>query len=87
MNNYKLNFGLIHNRLLLTFKKFNLFRADSLVSSLTLLSVVSQFDCERAFNRQVGFQVPTTPVMEGIIDFHHDLVFFLLLYLDLLCGF
>ena len=25
---------------------------------------------------QLGFQDPATPVMEGIINFHHDLVFF-----------
>jgi cytochrome c oxidase subunit 2 len=28
---------------------------------------------------QFGFQDPATPVMEGIIDFHHDLVFFLII--------
>jgi heme/copper-type cytochrome/quinol oxidase subunit 1 len=26
---------------------------------------------------QLGFQDPATPVMEGIIDLHHDIVFFL----------
>jgi cytochrome c oxidase subunit 2 len=28
---------------------------------------------------QLGFQDPATPVMEGIINFHHDLFFFLIL--------
>jgi cytochrome c oxidase subunit 2 len=28
---------------------------------------------------QLGFQDPATPVMEGIINFHHDLAFFLIL--------
>jgi cytochrome c oxidase subunit 2 len=28
---------------------------------------------------QMGFQDPATPVMEGIINFHHDLFFFLIL--------
>lgn len=28
---------------------------------------------------QIGFQDPATPVMEGIINFHHDLAFFLVL--------
>ena len=28
---------------------------------------------------QVGFQDPATPVMEGIINFHHDLVFYLII--------
>ena len=30
-----------------------------------------------ASNYQLGFQVPASPVMEGIINFHHDLFFFL----------
>lgn len=28
-------------------------------------------------NYQLGFQIPASPVMEGIINFHHDLFFFL----------
>lgn len=32
---------------------------------------------EKAHNWQFGFQVPYSPVMEGIINFHHDLFFFL----------
>ena len=32
---------------------------------------------ERSHNWQYGFQLPATPVMEGIINFHHDLFFFL----------
>jgi cytochrome c oxidase subunit 2 len=30
-----------------------------------------------ATNYQFGFQIPASPVMEGIINFHHDLFFFL----------
>jgi cytochrome c oxidase subunit 2 len=30
-----------------------------------------------ASNYQFGFQIPASPVMEGIINFHHDLFFFL----------
>jgi len=30
-----------------------------------------------ATNYQFGFQIPASPVMEGIIYFHHDLFFFL----------
>lgn len=33
---------------------------------------------ESATNYQFGFQVPASPVMEGIINFHHDLFFFLI---------
>jgi len=32
---------------------------------------------ESAKNWQFGFQIPASPVMEGIINFHHDLFFFL----------
>lgn len=36
---------------------------------------------------QKGFQVPASPVMEGIIDFHHDLMFFLLIILGFVIFF
>jgi len=26
---------------------------------------------------QIGFQFPASPIMEGIIDLHHDIMFFL----------
>ncbi len=29
--------------------------------------------------KQFGFQYPATPIMEGIIDFHHDLIFLLII--------
>jgi cytochrome c oxidase subunit 2 len=32
---------------------------------------------DRISNYQIGFQLPASPVMEGIINFHHDLFFFL----------
>jgi cytochrome c oxidase subunit 2 len=32
---------------------------------------------KHASNYQIGFQIPASPVMEGIINFHHDLFFFL----------
>jgi cytochrome c oxidase subunit 2 len=32
---------------------------------------------KHAHNYQFGFQTPASPVMEGIINFHHDLFFFL----------
>lgn len=34
---------------------------------------------DASFPWQMGFQDPATPVAEGIINFHHDLVFFLVL--------
>ena len=42
---------------------------------------------------QISFQDPATPVMEGIINFHHDLMFFLIivviavLYIVIRCVF
>ena len=33
--------------------------------------------CDVAENWQVSFQDPATPIMEGIINLHHDLMFFL----------
>jgi cytochrome c oxidase subunit 2 len=38
-------------------------------------------DIGKAFNYQFGFQKPVSPVMEGIINFHHDLFFFLEVFL------
>jgi len=32
---------------------------------------------EQASNWQFGFQTPASPIMEGILNFHHDLFFFL----------
>ena len=32
---------------------------------------------QQPINYQLGFQIPASPVMEGIINFHHDLFFFL----------
>nr|YP_010394107.1 cytochrome c oxidase subunit 2 [Phytophthora litchii]DAZ88115.1 TPA_asm: cytochrome c oxidase subunit 2 [Phytophthora litchii] len=34
---------------------------------------------------QLGFQDPATPVMEGIINFHHDLMFFLIMITVFVC--
>lgn len=34
---------------------------------------------------QLGFQDPATPVMEGIINFHHDLFFFLIIITFFVC--
>lgn len=35
--------------------------------------------CDAPQPWQIGFQEPCTPVMEGIINFHHDLMFFLVM--------
>ena len=39
------------------------------------LPTVSWLDAPEAW--QIGFQDPATPVMQGIIDLHHDIFFFL----------
>jgi len=43
----------------------------ALISSDTLLGL--------PLPGQINFQVPATPIMEGIIDLHHDIMFFLVL--------
>ena len=40
------------------------------------LELTNTLDCAEPW--QLGFQDPATPVMEGIIDFHHDVMFFLI---------
>lgn len=35
------------------------------------------FNTPQISNWQLGFQIPASPVMEGIVNFHHDLFFFL----------
>ena len=37
--------------------------------------------CDNAEAWQVGFQDPATPIMEGIINLHHDLMFFIVIIL------
>lgn len=37
----------------------------------------SQTFCDAPENWQLGFQDPATPIMEGIINLHHDLMFFI----------
>lgn len=36
-------------------------------------------------NYQISFQDPATPIMEGIIDLHHDILFFLVLIVVFVC--
>jgi len=47
--------------------------------SLFLLPVLGLFDAPEAW--QMGFQDPATPVMQGIIDLHHDICFFMVVIL------
>lgn len=39
------------------------------------------FHCDAAEPWQIGFQDPATPIMQGIIDLHHDIFFFLVFVL------
>lgn len=43
------------------------------------LNLILSFNvyCDVSENWQIGFQDPATPIMEGIINLHHDLMFFL----------
>jgi hypothetical protein len=51
------------------FKLTKLFSLMTLLSSDTMLGM--------PMPNQFGFQMPATPIMEGIIDLHHDIMFFL----------
>jgi cytochrome c oxidase subunit 1 len=37
------------------------------------------FNCDVPYDWQIGFQDPATPVISGIIDFHHDLIYILII--------
>lgn len=45
------------------------------------LSDNKHYFCDAPENWQLSFQDPATPIMEGIINLHHDLMFFLLVVL------
>jgi hypothetical protein len=45
------------------------------IALLFCLPVVGHLDAPEAW--QMGFQDPATPVMQGIIDLHHDICFFM----------
>ena len=46
---------------------------------ISLLPFISLADAPE--NWQIGFQDPATPIMQGIIDLHHDIFFFMLVIL------
>lgn len=47
------------------------------ISSFFTLQTTS--NCDHAQSWQLGFQDPATPIMEGIVDLHHDIMFFLVI--------
>jgi cytochrome c oxidase subunit 2 len=66
----KLN--LIQDRLIVEDNKFEI---DPENEGINMLEYEIFFDSP--VSRQIGFQDPATPIMEGIIDLHHDLFFFM----------
>ena len=50
-----------------------------------ILIVVTVSHSDAPYQWQMGFQDPATPVMEGIIDFHNHLMFFVVLVVTLVC--
>ena len=36
-------------------------------------------NCDHAQAWQLGLQDPATPIMEGIVDLHHDIMYFLII--------
>jgi hypothetical protein len=64
-------------------------RFITIITSLLLASPTLHFlrshtqptrvQCDSAQPWQLGFQDPATPIMEGIVDLHHDVMFFLVI--------
>nr|YP_010619962.1 cytochrome c oxidase subunit 2 [Xiphosiphonia pinnulata]WAX03975.1 cytochrome c oxidase subunit 2 [Xiphosiphonia pinnulata] len=44
---------------------------------LLIFSLLNKSLCDSPESWQLGFQDPATPIMEGIINLHHDLMFFI----------
>lgn len=42
-----------------------------------MYKILTYSQCDYAQPWQIGFQDPATPIMEGIVDLHHDIMFFL----------
>lgn len=49
------------------------------------MMILRQVWCDAAEPWQLGFQDPATPVMQGLIDLHHDLMFFITFILVFVC--
>lgn len=49
-----------------------------MTKNLIFLQQASQMLCDTPKQGQFGFQPSATPVMEGIVNFHHDLFFFMI---------
>lgn len=52
-----------------------------LVTLVTFFIFSDKSRCDAPENWQVSFQDPATPIMEGIINLHHDIMFFLCIIL------
>jgi len=53
---------------------------EFVVSNLTMEISTSYLDSPEDW--QIGFQDPASPIMQGIIELHHDLFFFLIVVLS-----
>lgn len=59
--------------------KNKILERDNIKSFIFLLAFISNDTLlGLPFNNQKLFQIPSTPIMEGIIDLHHDIMFFLI---------
>lgn len=63
----------------------NLLQSIFFFTVLIILFTTNTILCDTPRPWQIGFQDPATPIMEGIIDFHNHLMFFLILILILVC--
>ena len=57
------------------FKKYII---ELFIPIFLLPNLFNTVKCDNSLSWQFGFQDPATPIMEGIINFHHDLMFYLI---------
>ena len=65
------------------FVSLNAFKIKSLFS-ISMLGITSNFFYDVAERGQMLFQDPATGIMEALVDFHHDLMFFLIIIVTLI---
>jgi cytochrome c oxidase subunit 1 len=65
------------------YKELTLAQLSTLIKSNRLYAGLAGLLCDSPVAWQMGFQDPASGVMEGIIDLHHDIIFFLVIVVAL----
>jgi hypothetical protein len=76
-SNYPTSRVIILKRQLLADRKLVVKNVNLKKTSIILTLISSDTLLGMATPGQIGFQTPATPIMEGLIDLHHDIMFFL----------